>query len=98
MAVVRLRLLVATAVVVVVEKETLAAAVVVVAAAVVADVRWGDDSFGLAAAVATNSWCTTVAYCGCFGTFQPSAGSSCCTLYWPITGGTVWPTARSTAQ
>ena len=52
-AVVRLRLLVATAVVVVVEKETLAAAVVVAAAAVVADVRWGDDSFGLAAAVAT---------------------------------------------
>ena len=51
-AVVRLRLLVATAVVVV-EKETLAAAVVVVVAAVVADVRWGDDSFGLAAAVAT---------------------------------------------
>ena len=52
-AVVRLRLLVATAVVVV-EKETLAAAVVVVVAVVVvADVRWGDDSFGLAAAVAT---------------------------------------------
>ena len=64
-AVVRLRLLVATAVVVVVEKETLAAAVVVVAAAVVADVRWGDDSFGLAAAVATRRRQFWLGGCGC---------------------------------